>query len=271
MTLRINERIEAIRCVMKIMKETELFGVMLSNSSLRSILEIVEHSLKNNHKISVHFINAFNIVSARGDKSYQVALGKSSINLCDGMSIYYSAKIIGKRIIERISGNDFFESIMKLSESMGYRNYFLGTTLETLYRMEFLLREKYPALIQAGSYAPGQYPFSDEENRLIIQKINESKPDIVWVGISSPQQDIWIEENGTYLESSVIAGVGAVFNFQAGVVKRCPPWLQKLGAEWLFRLIMEPRRLWRRYLIGNTIFIYLVLKELAGKIISPGK
>ena len=130
------------------------------------------------------------------------------------------------------------------------------------------LQKRFPGLKIAGSYSPPYGPFPSDENRKIVRMINDVSPDILWVGMTSPKQDKWMYKNFHNLHVPVMIGIGAAFDFVAGTVKRAPLWMQKNGLDWLYRFSQEPKRLWRRYLFGNSIFIYLIAKELIGKTLN---
>jgi N-acetylglucosaminyldiphosphoundecaprenol N-acetyl-beta-D-mannosaminyltransferase len=127
------------------------------------------------------------------------------------------------------------------------------------------LQDRFPALQMSGFYAPPFRPLTADEDQAVVERINAAKPDILWVGISTPKQERWMAEHVGRLCAPVLIGVGAAFDFHAGVKKQAPRWMQKGGLEWLFRLLTEPRRLWRRYLTNNPLFLWLVLLQALGR------
>jgi N-acetylglucosaminyldiphosphoundecaprenol N-acetyl-beta-D-mannosaminyltransferase len=127
------------------------------------------------------------------------------------------------------------------------------------------LQSRFPSLRLAGTYSPPFRPLTFQEDRAVVERINAAQPDIVWVGMSTPKQERWMAEHVGHLSASVLVGVGAAFDFHAGFKRQAPRWVQQSGLEWLFRLLMEPRRLWRRYLINNPWFLWLILLQALDK------
>jgi len=147
-----------------------------------------------------------------------------------------------------------------LSEQRGYTHYFYGGSTDVLAKLNDRLRQQFPRLRIAGMYAPPFRPLTDAEENEVVNKINVVHPDIVWCGLGTPKQDYWVYRFRPRLEAAALIAVGAAFNFHAGQVRQAPRWMMRCGLEWLFRLCMEPRRLWRRYLIGNPRFLWLLWK-----------
>ena len=139
----------------------------------------------------------------------------------------------------------------------------LARTRAALVDYAALLR-RFPGLVVAGTYSPPFRPLTPEEDEQIVAMINRARPDIVWVGLGAPKQEYWMAEHVGRLEAPVMVGVGAAFDFHSGRKKQAPRWMQRSGLEWLFRLLTEPRRLWRRYLINNPLFLWLVALQLLG-------
>jgi N-acetylglucosaminyldiphosphoundecaprenol N-acetyl-beta-D-mannosaminyltransferase len=154
--------------------------------------------------------------------------------------------------------------ICRASVPHGYRHFFYGTTEKTLKRLTDSLCERFPGFQVAGVYAPPFRPLTDAERAIVVARINESSPDIIWVGLGCPKQELWMAEHRPYLEAPVMVGVGAVFDFLSGTLRQAPRWIQPLCLEWLFRLLVEPRRLWRRYLLNNPQFIFLLALQRLG-------
>ena len=145
--------------------------------------------------------------------------------------------------------------ILKISEEKGYRHYFYGSTESTLDQMRERLMENYPGLQIAGMYSPPFHPLTKEDDEQIIKEINDTDPDIVWVGLGAPKQEIWMAAHQGKVKGFMV-GVGAGFDYLAGNIKRAPIWMQKNNLEWLFRLLQEPKRLFYRYWYTNTRFLW---------------
>jgi N-acetylglucosaminyldiphosphoundecaprenol N-acetyl-beta-D-mannosaminyltransferase len=184
----------------------------------------------------------------------------------DGMPLVYISRAEGHASCTRVYGPDLMLEVLRASAERGYRHFFYGTTPQTLDRLTGRLRQKFPALKIAGTYAPPFRPLSDAERADVVAQMNESSPDIIWVGLSTPKQERWMAEYREYLDAPILIGVGAAFDFHAGTVRQAPAWMQPLCLEWLFRLLVEPKRLWKRYFVNVPQFMfYLAIQELGLK------
>lgn len=187
----------------------------------------------------------------------------------DGMPLVWVGKGGGKTV-ERVYGPDLMLEVCRQGVASGRRHFLYGGTPAVLEQLEKKLSAQFPGIVICGRHSP---PFSDlsvDEKKEIAGLINAAKPDIVWVGLGAPKQVRWIGEFRAALDAPVLAGVGAAFDFHAGTLRQAPRWMMRCGLEWLFRLLMEPRRLWRRYLLGNPRFVFLLAKQtLAGNTTEP--
>jgi len=150
------------------------------------------------------------------------------------------------------------------SVSAGYCHFFYGGAAGVPEQLAAMLQKRFPGLQVVGTYSPPFRSLTPKEDEQIVRMINEAEPDIVWVGLSTPKQERWMAEHVGRLVAPVLIGVGAAFDFLSGRKRQAPRWMQRAGLEWLFRLLSEPRRLWRRYLVNNPLFIILVLLQMAG-------
>jgi N-acetylglucosaminyldiphosphoundecaprenol N-acetyl-beta-D-mannosaminyltransferase len=155
-------------------------------------------------------------------------------------------------------------SVCEQSIVKGYRHFLYGGAAGVLAKLSKKLRETYPTINIIGSYSPPFRNLTNEEDIQVVQRINETRPDIVWIGLSTPKQERWMADHIGRLTAPVLIGVGAAFDFHAGTKKQAPRWMQRSGLEWFFRLITEPRRLWRRYLINNPAFLWLIMLQTLG-------
>ncbi len=178
----------------------------------------------------------------------------------DGMPVVWIGKLQGFSV-SRVYGPDLMLALCDKGRAGGVRHYFYGGTDDLLKTLEAALTARFPGLLVAGSWAPPFRPLTPEEERETAERINAARPDIVWIGIGTPKQDYWAARFRERLEAPVLIPVGAAFNFHAGTVRQAPRWMGRIGLEWLFRLLMEPGRLWKRYLIGNTRFVLLVSSQ----------
>lgn len=209
---------------------------------------------------AVTSLNAAKIVSLRRDPRLRESFDRSALVLADGMAVVWASKLLGDPLPARVAGIDLMGRILELAEAHGYRVYLLGARSEVLRRAVTNIRARHPRLVVAG-YRDGY--FRDHEADGVAADVIAARPEILLVGMSSPRKEYWIDERGAELAVPLLMGVGGSFDVWAGVVSRAPSLLQRIGLEWLHRLLQEPRRLWRRYLVTNTVFLGLVGWELA--------
>jgi N-acetylglucosaminyldiphosphoundecaprenol N-acetyl-beta-D-mannosaminyltransferase len=183
----------------------------------------------------------------------------------DGMPLVWLSRLLGFRHVEQVCGRDLMLAVCERSAAQGYSQFFYGGAPGVAEKLAVRLRSRFPGLRVGGVYSPPFRALSHEEDRAMVDRINAAAPDIVWVGISTPKQERWMHEHRAALSAAVLIAAGAAFDFHAGLKRHAPRWMQKGGLEWLFRLALEPRRLWRRYLVNNPAFLLLVLLQLLGK------
>lgn len=215
-------------------------------------------------KLLINTINAFSYDNARKDVLFSEALQKGDVLIPDGISIVKACRFLNAKSQpkERIAGWDLFVYEMEKLNRVGGKVMFLGSSDAVLNLIRQRVAEKYPK-IEVDTYSPPYKPvFSDEENEAMISAINHSNPDLLWIGMTAPKQEKWAYTHLDRLDVHCHIGtIGAVFDFFAGTVKRAPERWQRAGMEWLYRLLSEPRRMWRRYFIGNAKFIYYIMVE----------
>lgn len=206
--------------------------------------------------------NANDVVMAKKDLLVREAVSSSSLVVPDGISLLFFCKLKGHLLKNRVYGPDLMLELLRYSESQGYANFFYGATEKVLNSLVKNLKLMFPNLRVAGIYAPPFRKINKREDEIIIDAINKSVPDIVWVGLGCPKQQLWMYEHKDKLKVPVMVGVGAAFDFLSGTKPQAPRWMRDSGFEWFFRLITEPKRLWRRYLVNYPLFIYYVLTDL---------
>jgi N-acetylglucosaminyldiphosphoundecaprenol N-acetyl-beta-D-mannosaminyltransferase len=215
-------------------------------------------------KVLINTINAHSYNVARKDDLFAEALTKGDYLIPDGMSVVKACKWLHAKSQpkERIAGADLFEFEMNKLNSKGGTAMFMGSSEKTLAKIVQQAAKVYPNL-KVVTYSPPYKPeFNDEDNKDIINAINTANPDLLWIGMTAPKQEKWTYSHWNDLHIHCHVGtIGAVFDFFAGNTKRAPQWWQEHGLEWLYRLIKEPRRMWRRYIIGNTVFLWHMLGE----------
>lgn len=219
-------------------------------------------------KLLINTINAHSYNTARRDALFAEALTKGDVLIPDGVSIVKACRWLNakSRPKERIAGWDLFDFEMKRLAQHGGRCMFMGSSEKVLSLIRENAAVEYPN-IEVVTYSPPYKPeFSNEDNDAIVKAINEANPDLLWIGMTAPKQEKWAYSHWKELNIHCHCGtIGAVFDFYAGTAKRAPEWWQEEGLEWLYRLILEPRRMWRRYMIGNLRFLYIICYEKFGK------
>lgn len=209
-------------------------------------------------------INPHSYVVSLSDPLFSQALHDAELLIPDGIGMVWASKISGGKIRNRITGSDIFEDVHKALNKKGAHSvFFLGATEETLNTISERMAIDFPSIHVSGTYSPPfKTEYSAEENDAMIELINTAKPDVLWVGMTAPKQEKWIYQNRDRLNVKFAGAIGAVFDFYAGRVKRSHPHFQRLGLEWLPRLIQEPRRLWRRMLVSAPVFVWHVARSI---------
>lgn len=217
-----------------------------------------------NKKLLINTINAHSYNTALKDPLFAEALTKGDVLIPDGASIVMACKWLKAKSQpkERIAGWDLFVYEMEKLNAQGGKCFFMGSSEKVLALIKAKAAEVYPN-ITVETYSPPYKPeFTDEDNKVIIDAINTAKPDLLWIGMTAPKQEKWAYTHWNELDINCHCGtIGAVFDFFAGTVERAPLWWQEHSLEWLYRLLKEPKRMWRRYIIGNTLFLWNITKE----------
>jgi N-acetylglucosaminyldiphosphoundecaprenol N-acetyl-beta-D-mannosaminyltransferase len=239
-------------------------GVRLDAIEIPAVIDQMEDWIRAGESChSICLANAFALTQAQQDAEFREALNSADLSVADGMSLVWLSRLKGRGIERRVYGPDLLLEFCERTQTRRYRHFFYGGAPGTPERLVEELRRRYPMLQVAGTLAPPFRPLTPEEEDETIALINRITPDVIWVGLGAPKQELWMRRHQSILEARVLVGVGAAFDFLSGRVRQAPPWMREHGLEWLFRLWQEPRRLWRRYLVGNVQFVgYLALEAL---------
>jgi len=214
---------------------------------------------KDTSQIIFACVNPHSIIVAQKDVPYRTALDNAHQVVADGVGVTLFSKLARLPILHRITGTDYFFSLLTDLNNRGKgRIYFFGSSHKVLSRIVKKFNSQFPNLELCGMCSPPFREWSETENDKMIDDIKNAKPDVLWVGMTAPKQEKWVEANKHKLNVPVIGSIGAVFDFYADTYPRAPQWMCNLGIEWLFRLIKEPRRMWRRNFISTPKFIALV-------------
>ena len=205
--------------------------------------------------------NVHSVVTTTNDVEFKIAVNNADMATPDGAPIAWALRRLGHPAQERINGPDLMMKYLAQAERLGQSVFFYGSTEATLARLSVALNGCFPALRIAGTHSPPFRPLSREEDDRIVGMINDSGANVVFVGLGCPKQEKWMAEHRGRI-NAVMVGVGAAFDYHAGVIKRAPLWWQRNGLEWLYRLGSEPRRLFKRYMVTNTLFVVGFLRQV---------
>ena len=239
---------------------TRVLGVPISTINMgvavRTILDWVKH--RNAQYICVRDVHG--IMRAQEDPTLMAIHHGAGLITPDGMPLAWTLKARGYRDAGRVCGADLVAALCQESVSVGTRHYLYGGKPGVAERMEAKLVEMFPGLQIIGVSTPPFRPLTHEEDEASVAEISAMRPDVVWVGLSTPKQEYWMRDHVARIPGATLIGIGAAFDFYAGDVKRAPRWMHSSGLEWLHRLISEPRRLWRRYLVLAPRFVVLMAR-----------
>ena len=242
-----------------LLKKTNIMGVNINVINMENALNYIQDNLEELRGNYICISNVHTTVMSYEDSHYKNIQNSSIMTLPDGAPLAVISKMRGNSEVERITGPDFMEEVFKISIKKGYNHFFYGSTLDTLNKLQENLLLKYPELNIVGTYSPPFRELTYEENIEIEKCINDCKPDFIWVGLGAPKQEVWMYNHKNSFKGIMI-GVGAGFDYHAGNIKRAPKIMQRLCLEWLYRLIQNPKRLFKRYLHTNSKFILIILK-----------
>ncbi len=239
-------------------KRIEIMNSPVDVLTMQETVLLIDDAISRKESIQHIVVNAAKLVKMQSDKELYKSVVSSDIINADGMGVIWAAKMLGKKLPERVTGVDLMQELVVLAAERGYRIFFFGGREEVVTEVVRKYERVFGKEIIAG-YRNGY--FKKEEEQQIAMDIAVSKADILFVAISSPVKEIFLNTYKELLQIPFIMGVGGSFDVVAGKVKRAPKWMQNAGLEWLYRVIQEPRRMWKRYLVTNTLFIYYILKE----------
>lgn len=236
-----------------------LLNSRVDNYSMQETLSMIDTCIENHQQIHHVVVNASKIVAMQKDGELRKSVNESDLVNADGQAVVWASRLLCKPLKERVAGIDLMVSLIELAHKKNYSIFLLGAKEEVVKKVVDIYTSKYSSNIIAG-YRNGY--FSKEDEKDIAKQISASNANMLFVGISSPTKENFLYQNKELLKNiNFIMGVGGSFDVVSGKVKRAPLWMQKNGLEWFYRFIQEPKRMWKRYLIGNSKFILLVLKE----------
>jgi N-acetylglucosaminyldiphosphoundecaprenol N-acetyl-beta-D-mannosaminyltransferase len=244
-----------------------VMGCEIDNLSMQETLDEIERMVNSDEYHQHVVVNVDKIVKANRNPELKHVINSCSLINVDGMPVVWASRILGKPLKERVTGIDLFCNLIELSEKRRWRVFLLGAQEEVVRIVVAVLKDKYPLLNIVG-YRNGYW--SDDEEQSIVEFVRDKKPDLLFVAISSPKKERFLGLYQPFMKVPFSMGVGGTFDVVAGITKRAPRWMQKMGLEWLYRFFQEPRRMFRRYFVEDIYFFWLLAKEL-NKLISQRK
>ncbi len=237
-----------------------LLGVEFLNVRMDEALALIDTSIRENKQSSVYFVNADCLNQATDKPAYAQVLRRGDLVFPDGSGVKLGCRLFGHRVLDNVNGTDMLPLLCEMAQRNGHSLYFLGAKPGIAAQACEKLLARYPDVRIAGEHH-GYFQRDHADEQAVIEQINQSGADIVLVAFGAPAQELWIDRHRASLKPAVLMGVGGLFDFYSETVPRAPLWIRKRGLEWVYRLYQEPRRLFRRYIIGNPAFVFRVLRS----------
>ena len=253
---------EQMKTVLRNLSYVQLLGVRIHTLQLEQLLDLLTQAVTNQEKILLSYVNAHALNMAYDCPRFRYCLNRADLVFCDGFGVKWGARLLGLNINQRYTPPDWILNLSTICSQRGFSIFLLGARPGVAEQAALVLQTTVNQLKIVGVYH-GYFDktLDSENNELVIKRINAVQPDILIVGFGMPLQEYWLEENWPRIDAKIALPVGAALDFIAGTTYRGPSWLTDYGFEWLTRLIVEPQRLWRRYLFGNPLFVWRILKQ----------
>lgn len=232
-----------------------ILGVDIAAINMKWLLSFTENYIDELSGDYICVSNVHTTVTSYEDEKYKAIQNGGVMAIPDGGPLSSVGRKRGAEKMSRTAGPSYMDEVLAMSAEHHWKHYFYGSTQETLRKLKSKLEKTYPNIQIVGMYSPPFRPLTDDEDQEIVEEINSVSPDFLWIGLGAPKQEIWMAAHQGRVKGLMI-GVGAAFDYFAGNIKRAPEWMQKCNLEWLYRLIQDPRRLFKRYLITNSKFIW---------------
>lgn len=243
-----------------------LFDCPIAQLQLEEVGTLAETFISSQKPHYIAVVNAAKLVKMRHDEALRQSVLTANIVGADGVPVVWASRLLGSPLPGRVNGTDLMMILLEKGNQQGYRIFFFGAQAEVLERVLDVVHKDYPGFKIAGSR---HGYFTEDEEWDIVRQIQASQADILFIAFGTPKKELWIRKYLQAMEVPVVHGVGGSFDVLAGVIPRAPVWMQNYGLEWLFRLLQEPRRMWRRYLYTNTQFVFLFLREWSRRRFGP--
>ena len=247
-------------------ERVNVLGVGISAITIADALAMIDKWIATGASRYVCVTGVHGVMESQADPALRTIHNRAGLVTPDGMPMVWLSWLHGHRRVERVYGPDLLLACCEASVAKGYRHFLYGGGEGVPERLAARLQTRFPGLIIAGTWSPPFRELTGTEEQAMIDTIASAQPDIIWIGLSTPKQERWMARYVGRLPAAVLIGVGAAFDIHSGMNKQAPPWMQRSGLEWLFRLATEPRRLWRRYLTNNPRFVWRLLLQLSGAV-----
>jgi len=248
-------------------RRESLFGIWIHAMRMGDVLSVVDDTISRRGRLLIGVVNAAKLVNMRRSKLLRESVLSSDLVLADGMAVVWAMRLLGRRLPERVAGIDLMLEMLSQGRERGYRVYCFGATDDVSRATVDRIERDYPGVVVAGR-RDGY--FEPEQEADIVRGIRESEADILFVAMSPPKKEQFLARWFDELGVPVCHGVGGAFDVMAGKTKRAPVLWQRMGLEWLYRIVQEPRRMWKRYLVTNTLFGWMLMGELVGRVCGRG-
>jgi len=248
------------------MDRVNILGVGVSAINMEMALSCIDGWIERREPNYVIAVPAHCIVECLKDERLRKIYNRAGMVTPDGMPIVWISRLMGYRHVDRVYGPDLMLALCERSTSRGYRHFlFGGWPPDVVEKLALGLKSRFPGIQIVGTLSPPFRPVTPEEDAMIVEKINATAPDIVWIGLGAAKEEFWAEAHVSRVAAPVLIGVGAAFDFHSGVKLQAPRWMMRIGLEWFFRVLTEPRRLGPRYLRANPVFVWNILRQALGK------
>lgn len=237
----------------------EMMGCQIDNLSMEETLQTIEGFIKSGQPHQHVVVNVDKLVKASRDPELRRIINECALINVDGMPVVWASRLIGKPLKERVAGVDLFEALMRRSAEKGWRVFLLGAREDVVSGVKQIYEKKYPGLTVAG-YRNGYW--KPEEEATVVEQVKAARADLLFVAISSPKKEHFLGRYQAEMKIPFAMGVGGTFDVAVGKVKRAPEWMQKVGLEWFYRFLQEPRRMFKRYFVDDMAFFWLLAKEM---------
>lgn len=263
-TLGIAEMNRPERANPPLLSRANVLGVGINATNIGAATLLSDTLIRQNRRAYVCTADVHTIIEAQSDPYLREVLNASFMTVPDGMPLVWAARMQGFRQIQRVYGPDFMLALCRFGVPRGYRHFFCGGKPGVVGKLSTNLVAEIPGLQVVGTYTPPYRALNPAEEAELAGRIAISRPNVVWVGLGSPKQDRFLAQYCGRFETNLMVGVGAAFDFHAGVVKEAPRWMHKTGLQWIYRFVQEPRRLWKRYCISVPSFLWKIGLQFSG-------